>query len=178
MAAITDYIEQATGYSPATVEKVLDGFQNFIELSLRKGEEVQLKNFGTFGFKDLAEREARNPRTQEIVIAPPKRKPTFKFSNNFIGGIQDGLSNVAVAADITPPPIPPELEAAAKGAKTSMTLWHIKDEKTNKYKPVPESELLQNGLGPNSLIWNPSLGGWKLAGDVPELAYLFVGGGK
>jgi len=173
MTEIIEYISTATGYSPTNVEKVLDSFQNFVELSLRKGEEIQLKNFGTFAFKDLPEREARNPKTQETVIAPPKRKPTFKFSNNFIGGIQDGLS--FTEAEITPPPIPPELEAAAG---VPNRIWYANDKASGKHKPVPESDLIKSGVKANTPVWNPSLGGWKLAGDVPELAYLFVGGGK
>jgi len=49
-----------------------------IEDALAKGEKVQLVNFGTFEVKDRAERQGKNPKTQESITIPAKKAPAFK----------------------------------------------------------------------------------------------------
>ena len=46
--------------------------------ALAKGETVQLIGFGTFGVKERAAREGRNPRTGEVVKIKASKIPTFK----------------------------------------------------------------------------------------------------
>ncbi len=46
--------------------------------ALAKGEAVQLIGFGTFGVKERAAREGRNPRTGEVVKIKASKVPTFK----------------------------------------------------------------------------------------------------
>ena len=48
------------------------------EDALAKGEAVQLIGFGTFGVKERAAREGRNPRTGEVVKIAASKVPTFK----------------------------------------------------------------------------------------------------
>ena len=50
----------------------------FTEAVLRKGDSVQLIGFGTFGVKERAAREGRNPRTGEVVKIKASKVPTFK----------------------------------------------------------------------------------------------------
>ena len=46
--------------------------------ALVKGESVQLIGFGTFGVKERAAREGRNPRTGEVVKIKASKVPAFK----------------------------------------------------------------------------------------------------
>lgn len=46
--------------------------------AMAKGETVQLLGFGTFGVKERAAREGRNPRTGETVKIPATKVPSFK----------------------------------------------------------------------------------------------------
>ena len=46
--------------------------------ALAKGESVQLIGFGTFGVKERAAREGRNPRTGEVVKIKASKAPVFK----------------------------------------------------------------------------------------------------
>ena len=46
--------------------------------ALAKGDSVQLIGFGTFGVKERAAREGRNPRTGEIVKIKASKAPSFK----------------------------------------------------------------------------------------------------
>lgn len=56
------------------VKAVLDS----ITQALKDGEKVQLIGFGTFEVRDRAEKEARNPRTGEMVKVPATKVPAFK----------------------------------------------------------------------------------------------------
>ena len=59
-------------------EAALDAFLATIGDALKNGEKVQLLGFGAFEVKDRAARTARNPRTNEPVIIPATKLPTFK----------------------------------------------------------------------------------------------------
>ena len=59
-------------------ESALDAFLATIGDALKSGEKVQLLGFGAFEVKDRAARTARNPRTNEPVIIPATKLPTFK----------------------------------------------------------------------------------------------------
>ena len=55
-----------------------DALIKTIETTLKGGDAITLVGFGTFDFKDRAERTGRNPQTgQEITIAAA-RTPNFK----------------------------------------------------------------------------------------------------
>ncbi|MEA5609818.1 HU family DNA-binding protein [Nodularia spumigena] len=80
---LTEYLQQSTGYGEATVKSVIESFYKFIQVSLRDGKEVRIDKFGVFSFRDLPERQARNPRTGEAINVNASRKPTFRFSKGF-----------------------------------------------------------------------------------------------
>jgi hypothetical protein len=44
----------------------------------------------------------------------------------------------------------------------------------NQTSEVLETELKRMGITSETLVWNQDLDGWKVAGDVKELGYLFV----
>jgi integration host factor subunit beta len=47
--------------------------------ALRSGQEVEIRGFGSFRFRNRAPRKGRNPKTGERVDVPPKRIPYFKM---------------------------------------------------------------------------------------------------
>jgi integration host factor subunit beta len=47
--------------------------------ALQKGEEVEIRGFGSFRFRNRAPRKGRNPKTGEKVDVPPKKIPYFKM---------------------------------------------------------------------------------------------------
>ena len=59
-------------------EAALDAFLATIGDALKNGDKVQLLGFGAFEVKNRAARTARNPRTNEPVIIPASKLPTFK----------------------------------------------------------------------------------------------------
>jgi len=47
--------------------------------ALRNGQEVEIRGFGSFRFRNRAPRKGRNPKTGEKVDVPPKKIPYFKM---------------------------------------------------------------------------------------------------
>ncbi|MBD2499855.1 HU family DNA-binding protein [Anabaena azotica] len=166
---LSEYIQNATGYSKANIDGVLESFINFVQLSLRKGESVRIEKFGVFSHKDLPERDGRNPKTGEVIRIAARRKAVFKFANTF--SIEPEPStlqsqNQSEAGNTkSPPPIPPELLASS-----SENLWHMQID--GKPVQLKESELLSKGLTETTPLWSDRTN-WKLAKDIPELSYLF-----
>jgi len=46
--------------------------------ALKKGEKVEIRGFGSFTVRERGAREARNPKSGEIVNNPAKKTPFFK----------------------------------------------------------------------------------------------------
>lgn len=61
-----------------TVNLVLDTIVDI----LKSGDDVSITGFGKFYVADVAEREARNPRTGETMVVAAHKTPKFKFASN------------------------------------------------------------------------------------------------
>ena len=67
--------------SQSDLETIIDTICQNIELSLKKGEKIQLRGFGTFFIKKIKEKySARNPKTEELIYVPEKNKVRFRPS--------------------------------------------------------------------------------------------------
>ncbi|MCE3231025.1 MAG: transcriptional regulator subunit alpha [Alphaproteobacteria bacterium] len=62
----------------ADAEKAIDATFGSITKALKKGEEVRLIGFGTFGVKDRPASDGRNPRTGEAIKIPATRIPKWR----------------------------------------------------------------------------------------------------
>jgi len=59
-------------------ETVVNIVFDSISTALNKGEKVEIRGFGSFTVRERDGREARNPKTGEIVRIPAKKTPFFK----------------------------------------------------------------------------------------------------
>ncbi len=57
---------------------IVDTIFDTMRESLEKGEQFEIRGFGTFVVRDYGGHKGRNPKTGEIVNVPPKRLPHFK----------------------------------------------------------------------------------------------------
>ena len=73
-------VAEGTGLTKVEIEAVLEGIILSISDSLRKGERVDIRGFGSFIVKQRAARDARNPATREIVKLQERFIPAFKVS--------------------------------------------------------------------------------------------------
>jgi integration host factor subunit beta len=55
-------------------------FFDSIKDAILKGEEIEIRGFGSFRFRKRTSRSGRNPRTGEPVKVPPKKVLYFKPS--------------------------------------------------------------------------------------------------
>ena len=76
-------VAKGTGLTKVEIEAVLEGVILSISNSLRRGERVDIRGFGSFIVKQRAARDARNPATREIVKLQERFIPAFKVSKIF-----------------------------------------------------------------------------------------------
>jgi DNA-binding protein HU-beta len=77
-AALVDSVHGVLNTTKVQAEQIVDTFINSIISTLKKGDEVSIAGFGIFSVKDRAAREARNPRTGEMVKVPATKVPKFR----------------------------------------------------------------------------------------------------
>ncbi len=84
-ADIVDQVATAIGPGLSRNEcaLVVDGFLNAVKQALARGENIEIRRFGTFKVRERKPRRARNPRTGETVEVPARTVPVFKASDHF-----------------------------------------------------------------------------------------------
>ena len=75
-------MSEKTGFTKKDSRVFLETILEVIGKALAERDKVALVNFGTFSVKDVSARQARNPRTNEVIDVPAKTKPTFKFAKS------------------------------------------------------------------------------------------------
>lgn len=73
-------IKSISAYKKSDIENIMTLLLAVISDALAEGEQVELRGFGTFGVKTKRRREARNPRTGEVVEVAEQQMPTWKPS--------------------------------------------------------------------------------------------------
>jgi len=77
-AELVDGVAKNSGLSKKDAEVIVQTVLESIIESLRGGEKVELRGFGSFRLRDRASRQGRNPKTGEKVFVPAKKVPYFK----------------------------------------------------------------------------------------------------
>ncbi len=77
-AELVDGVAKKAGLSKKDAEVIVQTVLESIIESLRGGEKVELRGFGSFRLRDRAARQGRNPKTGEKVFVPAKKVPYFK----------------------------------------------------------------------------------------------------
>ncbi|HEX4403481.1 MAG TPA: HU family DNA-binding protein [Polyangia bacterium] len=74
-----------------------------MEASLRRGERIEIRGFGSFEIREYRSYEGRNPRTGSAVAVKPKRLPFFKVGKELKervnAGARRGAKSTAAPAD-------------------------------------------------------------------------------
>ena len=79
-ADIIREVSNMTGLTKVEIEAVFNSIIVNISDSLKRGERVDIRGFGSFLVKQRAARDARNPATSEIVKLQERFVPVFKVS--------------------------------------------------------------------------------------------------
>ena len=85
---------------PANVAKVtIDAIFNAMMESLKKGDRIEIRGFGSFVVRHYGAYTGRNPKTGKMVDVPPKKLPYFKVGKELremVNGEQANASKVNV----------------------------------------------------------------------------------
>ena len=79
-ADIIGEVSNMTGLTKVEIEAVFNSIIVNISDSLKRGERVDVREFGSFLVKQRPARDARNPATREIVKLQERFVPVFKVS--------------------------------------------------------------------------------------------------
>jgi len=79
-ADLINKIAKEMNVSKQEAESGVNLFFQTIKEALLRGEEIELRGFGSFRFRHRGARAGRNPRTGEPVQVPPKKVLYFKPS--------------------------------------------------------------------------------------------------
>jgi len=74
--------------------------------SLRAGDKIEIRGFGSFRTRQRKPRMGRNPKTGERVEVPAKKIPFFKPSKELKDLVNEGIPDAAASAPpaAAPPP--------------------------------------------------------------------------
>jgi integration host factor subunit beta len=76
---LIEKVVQSHGSLNAKVsEIVVNTVFDLIEEALKSGDKVEIRGFGSFTIRERLGREARNPKSGEVVRIPSKKTPFFK----------------------------------------------------------------------------------------------------
>ncbi len=79
-ADLINKLSKEMDISKQEAEAGVNLFFQTIKEALQKGEEIELRGFGSFRFRQRGARAGRNPRTGKPVQVPPKKVLYFKPS--------------------------------------------------------------------------------------------------
>lgn len=77
-AELVDEVARSTELTKKHAEIIVNTVFESIVHSLKAGEKIELRGFGSFRIRHRGARVGRNPKTGEKVDVPPKRIPYFK----------------------------------------------------------------------------------------------------
>ena len=72
-------------------EAVVNGFMETVIDSLKRGDTIELRGFGSFKVVKRAQRVARNPKTNQEVIVPEQYAPVLKVSKDFKESVNEAM---------------------------------------------------------------------------------------
>ena len=78
-ADLVEEVARATELTKKQAELIVESVFDGIIASLRAGQKIELRGFGSFKLRQRGARLARNPKKSGVkVMVPPKRVPYFK----------------------------------------------------------------------------------------------------
>ena len=102
---VSRVVEMSRKDSEIIVETIFDS----IVKSLKAGDKIEIRGFGSFRTRQRKPRTGRNPKTGEKVEVPAKKIPFFKPSKELKDLVNAGIAEPAGAPPVPPAAAPPAL---------------------------------------------------------------------
>ena len=96
---VSRVVEMTRKESEVIVEAIFDS----IVRSLRGGDKIEIRGFGSFRTRQRKPRIGRNPKTGDRVEVPAKKIPFFKPSKELKDLVNEGAAAGATPAPASPP---------------------------------------------------------------------------
>jgi integration host factor subunit beta len=91
----SELIEQLTASNPMLnkreAELIVNAIFDSIGDALVDGDRVEIRGFGSFTVRERDAREARNPKSGDVVKIPSKKTPFFKTGKELRERVNTGL---------------------------------------------------------------------------------------
>ena len=95
---VSRVVELTRKESEVIVEAIFDS----VVRSLRTGDKIEIRGFGSFRTRERQARIGRNPKTGDRVEVPAKRIPYFKPSKELKDLVNEAAAETVVAGDAPP----------------------------------------------------------------------------
>jgi integration host factor subunit beta len=102
-ADLIDEVSRLAELTRKDSEVIVETIFDSVVRSLRAGDKIEIRGFGSFRTRQRKPRVGRNPKTGERVEVPAKKIPFFKPSKE----LKDLVNEAATAAAAAPPPPAP-----------------------------------------------------------------------
>jgi len=112
-AGLIDEVSHLAELTRKDSEVIVETIFDSVVRSLRAGDKIEIRGFGSFRTRQRKPRMGRNPKTGEKVEVPAKKIPFFKPSKELKDLVNDSVAD----ATATPPPPAPSAPPAATPAQ-------------------------------------------------------------
>lgn len=102
-ADVIDEVSRVVEMTRKDSEVIVDAIFESVVRSLRSGEKIEIRGFGSFRTRERRARVGRNPKTGARVEVPPKRIPYFKPSKELKDLVNESSPAAAPAAEPAEP---------------------------------------------------------------------------
>jgi integration host factor subunit beta len=101
-ADLIDLVSRKGQVSRSRAETLVETIFDSLEESMRRGEKIELRGFGTFQVRHYEPYTGRNPRTGQIVAVNAKRLPYFKVCKELANRVNQGRADKNRIASVSP----------------------------------------------------------------------------
>ena len=101
-ADLIEEVSRVVEFTRKESEVIVEAIFDSVVKSLREGDKIKIRGFGSFRTRQRQSRIGRNPKTGARVDVPAKRIPYFKPSKE----LKDLVNQEVGAAEVATPPQP------------------------------------------------------------------------
>jgi DNA-binding protein HU-beta len=94
-AEVIAAISNKTGIEKSTVQSTVEAFMDTLKASLKTGENIYLRGFGSFIIKKRAQKTGRNISKKTTIIIPEHYIPSFKPAKVFLNDVKKSVKKPA-----------------------------------------------------------------------------------
>jgi len=105
-ADLIDEVSRLAELTRKDSEVIVETIFDSVVRSLRAGDKIEIRGFGSFRTRQRKPRVGRNPKTGERVDVPAKKIPFFKPSKELKDLVNETTPGAAPAATTPAPPSP------------------------------------------------------------------------